>query len=109
MEKVLYLVLKNNPTAYELLQDLKDEGFNGTVVGSNSLRHALNYFPEEHHFLNLRQIEDTDVSESVLCIFVWEEQIIEVIKQEIRKRTNGFKDVKGFMFSFTPSDYEGSK
>ena len=108
MKKVLYVVLKNTPEAYETLEELKGRGFNGTIVGSNSLRHALDYYPEEHHFLNLRHIESVDVSESVLCIFVWEESVIEQIKQAVREHTDNFKKIKGFMYSAPLEDYEGS-
>ena len=108
MKKVLYVVLKNTPKAYETLEELKNMGFNGTLVGSNSLRHAIEYYPEEHHFLNLRQLESVEISESLLCMFVWEEEVIERIKEEVRKHTNNFKDIKGFMFSKVAEDYEGS-
>ena len=108
MKKVLYVILKNNVDAYEILESLRNEGFNGTLIGSNSLRHALDAFPEEHHFLNLRHIEDPESSESVLCMFVWEEDVIEVIRQRIREKTNNFKSVKGFMFSKNVEDYEGT-
>ena len=109
MKKVLYVVLKNTPKAYETLEELKEKGFNGTLIGSNSLRHMMEYYPEEHNFLNLRQLENTDISESILCMFVWEEDVIETIKEEIRKHTNNFTDIRGFMFSKVAEDYEGSK
>lgn len=107
MEKVLYLVLKNSKKTFDVLEELKDQGFNGTVIGSNSLRHTMNAFPEEHHFLSLRHLEDVDVSESVLCMFVWKEEVIEVIKNEIRRLTHDFKDIRGFMFSLPLNDFEG--
>ena len=108
MKKVLYVILKNTPTVHDMLEELKNEGYNGTLIGSNSLRHALDYFPEEHTFLNLRHIEDSDVSESILCMFVWEEETIEIIKEKVRKYTNNFKDLKGFMFSKDAPDFEGT-
>ncbi len=108
MKKILYLVLKNTPKAHETLEALKEKGFNGTVIGSNSLRHMMEYFPEEHTFLNLRQTESIDGSESVMCMFVWDNEVIEVIKEEIRKHTNNFKNIKGFMFTKVVEDYEGS-
>ena len=108
MKKALYVVLKNTEKAFETLEELKNKGYNGTVVGSNSLRHTLESFPEEHHFLNLRHIQDIDNSESILCIFVWDEEVIETIKAEVRTHTNNFKDIKGFMFTSPLTDYEGS-
>lgn len=108
MKKILYLVLKNTPKAHETLEALKEKGFNGTVIGSNSLRHTMEYFPEEHTFLNLRQLENNENTESVMCMFVWDEDVINIIKEEIRIHTDNFKNVKGFMFSENIEDYEGS-
>ena len=108
MKRALYLVLKNTPQAHETLEALREKGYNGTIVGSNSLRHPLDIDPEEHHFLNLRHITDVDISESILCVFVWEESTIEVIKEEVRLHTDNFKSIKGFMYSTPLEDYEGS-
>ena len=108
MKKVLYVILKNSSESFDILETLKNEGFNGTLIGSNSLRHAVDAFPEEHHFLNLRQIEDTEISEFIVCMFVWEESIIEVIRSRVREMTGNFQKVHGFMFSKNVEDYEGT-
>ena len=108
MKKALFVILKNSPEAHDILEELKSEGFNGTLIGSNSLRHAMEYYPDDHNFLNLRHLEDTEVSESILCMFVWDEEVINVIKDKVRKYTNNFRDIKGFMFSKNIEDYEGT-
>ena len=108
MKKSLFVVLKNTEASHEVLEAIKNDGYNGTLIGSNSLRHALNAFPEEHHFLNLRHLEDKEISESILCMFVWDESVIELIKDKVRKYTNNFQDIKGFMFSLPINDYEGT-
>ena len=108
MKKVLYVILKNSPEAHDILEELKSEGFNGTLIGSNSLRHAMEYYPEDHNFLNLRHLEDTSISESVLCMFVWDEEVINTIKEKVRQRTDNFLRIKGFMFSQDITDYEGT-
>ena len=46
--------------------------------------------------------------ESVLCLFVVEDNKLEHIKEIIRQYTNNFKDIKGFMYSRDINDYEGS-
>ena len=46
MKKELYLVLKSSDKAFETLEELKREGFNATVVSGESLRHAVDYYPE---------------------------------------------------------------
>ena len=108
MKKELYLVLKSSDKAFETLEELKREGFNATVMSGESLRHAVDYFPEEHHFVNLRQLEQKELAQSVLCLFVVDEEKLEAIKNTIRSYTNNFKDIKGFMYSRDITDYEGS-
>lgn len=108
MNKALYLVLKNEPLAYETLQDLREAGFNGTVANTESMRTALDYYPGEHHFFNLRHIEQEELQESILCIFVLKEEQLETVKGIIREKTDGFRSLKGFMFSIPLEDYEGS-
>ena len=108
MKRVLYLVLKNTQIAYSALEQLKRDGFNMTLVSSDSLRHMMDDFPEDHHFLTLRDVENKENQESLMCIFVGDEDKVEQIKQSIRLTTNNFKDVHGFMFTKKIEDYEGS-
>ena len=108
MKRILYLVLKSGDGAFHTLEELKRDGYNATVVSTESLRHAVDYFPEEHHFFNLRHLEDKEMLESVLCLFVIDESQLNKIKSSIRELTDNFKGVKGFMFSKEIEDYEGS-
>lgn len=108
MKRELYLVLETSEQAYETLKNLKDEGFNATVLTSESLRHAVDYYPGEHHFFNLRHLEEGNLLESILCLFVVEEDRLNSLKNIIRKETNNFSDIKGFMYSHKIEDYEGS-
>ena len=108
MKKELYLVLENTDTAFATLDELKKEGFNATVISTESLRHAVDYYPEEHHFFNLRQLEKKEMLESILCLFVVDENRLEELKEVIRRCTSNFKDLKGFMYSRDILDYEGS-
>lgn len=107
MKKVLYLVLENSPKAVETLEELKKEGFNATVVSTESLRHALDESPEDHHFFGLRNLEQ-EVTTSSLCLFIVEESQLATIIKVIKERTNYFKDIKGFMYSQSVDNYEGS-
>ena len=107
-KKELYLVLETSERAYSTLEELKEEGFNATVMSTESLRHAVDYYPGEHHFFNLRQLEQKEMLQSILCLFVVDEDKLENIKNVIRNYTNNFQDIKGFMYSRDILDYEGS-
>jgi len=107
MKKVLYLVLENSPKAIETLEELKKDGFNATVVSTESLRHALDESPEDHHFFGLRHLEQ-EVTTSSLCLFIVEESQLATIIKVIKECTNSFKDIKGFMYSQSVDNYEGS-
>lgn len=108
MKRALYLVLKSGTLAFNVLEGLKREGFNATLISTESLKHAIDDFPEDHHFYNLRHFEEKQNQESILGLFVAEADKIEYIKALVRKFTNNFKDVHGFMYSVNIEDYEGS-
>lgn len=106
--KELYLVLKSSPEAYRTLEELKEEGYNATILSAESLHHAVDYYPEEHHFYTLRHFEKKELGESILCLFILKDEQLEDVKNTIRNYTNSFKDIKGCMYSFSLEDYEGS-
>ena len=108
MKRELYLVLKSTDDAYLTLEKLKNEGFNATVINTESLHHAVDYYPGEHHFFTLRHFEQRETLESILCLFVVEENKLDELKKIIRKYTNNFNNIKGFMYSRPIEDYEGS-
>ena len=107
-ELTLVLKIKTTERAHETLEALKSAGFNATVMSSESLRHAVDYYPEEHHFINLRHLEQKDSLESVLCLFIVDNERLEQLKNVIREYTNNFQEIKGFMYSRSIDDYEGS-
>ena len=108
MKVELTLVLKTTEKAYGALEEIKKAGFNATVMSSESLRHAVDYYPGEHHFINLRHIEEKQSLESVLCVFLVEQERLNELKQVIRDCTKNFQELKGFMYSRPIDDYEGS-
>lgn len=108
MKVELTLVLKTTERAHDTLEALKSAGFNATVMSSESLRHAVDYYPGEHTFINLRHIEQKDMLESILCLFVVDDNRLDELKKVIREYTNNFSEIKGFMYSRGIDDYEGS-
>ena len=108
MKHVVYLVIKQNPNAFHILEEIRKQGYNGTVVSTESLRHMVDEFPEEHHFINLRQVEHMSLQESIYCLFVVDDDKLEPLKNVIREETQSFQNIKGFMYSKKLEDYEGS-
>lgn len=108
MKRILYLILKNDSKAFQVLEEIKSHGFNGTIMNTESLRHCIEDFPEEHHFYNLRHFENQNIQEGILCLFVVGEDKLEELKRIIRECTHDFNDIRGGMFSKKLEDYEGS-
>ena len=108
MKSLLYLILKNEVIAYNTLEHIKEAGFNGTIINTDSVRRAVMDFPEERHFFSLRHYEKDQNEESIMCIFVVEQERLEELKNIIREYTSNFKETKGGMFSRSIEDYEGS-
>ena len=108
MKVELTLVLKTSQKSYSTLQVIREKGFNATVMSSDSLRRAVDYYPGEHHFFNLRHLKKEEMLESILCLFVVDETRLEELKEVIREQTGNFKEIKGFMYSRPIDNYEGS-
>ena len=108
MKYILYLILKNTSNSYHILEQIKEHGYNATLVSTESLRHAIDEYPEEHSFFTLRNFETQKLQESILCMFIEPEEKLDELKQIIRLYTNCFNDIKGAMFSRKLEDYEGS-
>lgn len=108
MKRAIYLVLKSTDSAFHTLEELKKDGYNATMMSSESLRHVVDDHPEDHHFYNLRHFEQKELNESFLCLFVIEDKDTDHLKGRIRNLTDNFTSVKGFMFSRVLEDFEGS-
>ncbi|MBQ1879623.1 MAG: hypothetical protein VZR78_05170 [Candidatus Enteromonas sp.] len=109
MKKILYLILGKDAVALDVLDSIKRSGYNGTLIETASLRHALDdTFPEDKHFFSLVNYESHLKDESLLALFVVNEESLEPLKQCIRDHTDNFRKIKGGMFSRSISDYEGT-
>ena len=108
MKRIVYLVLKSSLEAVHTLEEIRKDGYNATIMTTESLRHAIDEIPEERYFFTLRQVEKVTSNESILCLFIVEEEKLEHLKEVVRKNTENFKKIKGFMFSRPIEDYEGS-
>lgn len=109
MKRILYLFLENGPHALKVLETVKGSGFNGTLVGAASIKHALEEkLPEEHSFFSLYNWEAESDKESTFSMYIVEEEHLAPLKQAIRAATKDFREVKGAMFSLPIEDYEGT-
>ena len=109
MKKILYLILGKDAVALDVLDSIKRSGYNGTLIETASLRHALDdTFPEDKHFFSLVNYESHLKDESLLALFVVNEESLEPLKQCIRDHTDNFRKIKGGMFSRSIRDYEGT-
>ncbi|MBQ4182573.1 MAG: hypothetical protein II619_03305, partial [Bacilli bacterium] len=103
------LILGKDAVALDVLDSIKRSGYNGTLIETASLRHALDdTFPEDKHFFSLVNYESHLKDESLLALFVVNEESLEPLKQCIRDHTDNFRKIKGGMFSRSISDYEGT-
>ena len=107
-KKIVYLVLESSIDSLHALEEIRRDGYNATIMSTESLRHAVEDLPEEKHFFNLRHVDDVKNSVSIYCLFVVDEDKLEHLKEVVRKNTDNFKKVNGFMFSHSLEDYEGS-
>lgn len=109
MKRILYLFLENSPIAIEVLQAVKSKGYNGTVLETISVRHAIEGdLPEETHFFTLMDWDMLNEKESTLTMFLLDDEKVEGLKSAIREHTNNFKKIKGAMFTKKIEDYEGN-
>lgn len=109
MKRILYLFLENSPTAIEVLRSIKEKGFNGTMLETISLRHAIDgNLPEETHFFNLMDWSILDSKESTVSMFLIDDSRVDELKDSVREHTDNFTRIKGGMFTKKIEDFEGN-
>lgn len=109
MKRILFLILENGSAAIRALENIRSSGFNGTLIGGSSLRHALEgKLPEEHSFFHLAHWEAENEDESTVSMFIVNDEEIETLKKAIRDCTEHFQAVRGAMFTLPLEDYEGA-
>ncbi len=110
MKKVLYLILENGSEALGVFDSIRAAGYNGTLMRTASLRHALDDDqPEDTHFFSLAAYEHYhDHGEAMFALFVVDASELDELKSMIRSETKSFAKIRGGMFSRNLEDYEGS-
>lgn len=108
MKHLAFIILENSRPAEEALFNLSKQGFNGTVLPSSSLKHALDNDGEIPMFINLSHLEHIKYESNLTIYIVINEEDIPVVKEIIGKATNYFKNCHGGMFIVPLESYEGS-
>lgn len=108
MKHLLFAVFENTDGTHDLIHELADQGINGTVLASTSLRHILHSIEEDRSFITLRQLEKRTFEDNTTFYTLLDEEELEKAQKIIREGTNNFKDIKGGMFVLPVEKYEGS-
>ena len=110
MKRMLVLILDHGNIVDSIFKELSAKGFNATVLQARSIKHLLE--DEEHDditFFNLNHLEKgISFPASTFCYFIVEEDKLDSLKESIRETTDNFKRIKGAMYSYPVSDFEGS-
>ena len=108
MKHLLFAVFENTDETREIIHQLAEQGINGTVLASTSLRHILHSIEEERSLLTLRHLEKMQFEDNTTFYTLLDEDILEVAQNIIRKETKSFTRVRGGMFVLPVEKYEGS-
>lgn len=109
MKHLLFVVLENKKETHDLIRSLSNNGINGTVLSSTSLKHVIHDEEEDTpSFFSLAHISENKFVHNTTIYFLLEDSELEEVKKEVRSFTKDFTSVKGGMFSSPVESYEGS-
>lgn len=110
MKNLLFLILDHGDLVDSIFKELSLEGYNATVLEARSIKHLLE--DEEHDDINFFHISHLEhrltFPASTFCYFIVDDEKLDALKNCIREQTGAFKKIKGAMFSYPISDFEGS-
>lgn len=109
MKHLLFVVLENKKETHDLIRNLSNNGFNGTVLSSTSLNHVIHDEDEDTpSFFSLAHISENKFVHNTTIYFILEEKELKEVQTLIREYTENFKKVKGGMFTTPVESFEGS-
>lgn len=109
MKHLLFVVLENKKETNDLIRELEEEGFNGTVLSSTSLKHVIHDEEEDTlSFVSLAHLSEEKFVHNTTIYFILEDEKLAKVQEVIRKLTNKFSLIKGGMFATPIESYEGS-
>ena len=109
MKHLLFVILENRKETEELIHELSNKGFNGTILSSTSVHNFL--LDEEEDvpsFFSLAHISEKKFVHNTTLYFILEDEKIAEIQQIIREITGNFTKVRGGMFKTPIESFEGS-
>lgn len=106
--QVFFIVLTEPEYMPKILRKMSDYRFRGTVLHSESIRHALLHTDEPAPiFGSLNQIVDYEHTEKpTIYVVLKQDDEADILKQIVNEAIGGIKG-KGFMFSVPVSYVEG--
>ena len=109
MKNLLLVILENNPETEEIIHELSNQGFNGTILSSTSVHNfMLDEEDDVPSFFSLAHISEKKFVHNTTLYFINESDEIARIQQIIREITGNFTKVKGGMFKTPIESFEGS-
>ena len=109
MKHLLFVVLENRSATQDLIHELSNRGFKGTILSSSSVH---NYMLDEEEdvpsFFSLAHIGENKFVHNTTLYFILEDEKLKEVQQIIRDITQNFTKVKGGMFKTPIESFEGS-
>ena len=109
MKHLLFVVLENKPETEEVIHELSNRGFNGTILSSTSVHNfMLDEEDDVPSFFSLAHISEKKFVHNTTLYFILDDGKIDEVRQIIREITGNFEKVKGGMFESPIEKFEGS-
>jgi len=108
---LLYVITENTENMHVMFKTLSNAGFNGTIIPTVSLRHAITndgYVDDMPIFGNLHDVVRDKYQANTTLYIVVKENDLERAKAIIREVTENFTLTKGGMFDVELHGFEGS-
>ena len=109
MKHLLFVVLENKPSTQDVIHELSNKGFNGTILSSTSVH---NYMLDEEEdtpaFFSFAHISENKFVHNTTLYFILEDEKLAEVQQIIREITGNFTKVRGGMFKTPIESFEGS-
>lgn len=108
MKVMLFAILDRVEATEELIRRLSKEGYNGTVLSSDSIKHIVPKLQGEGASVSLSMLTDDLPHGNISLFLIIDEAKLDKLKEEIRKATGNWSKAKGGMFVLPLLSIEGT-